>query len=322
MAHFVDVPPGRPIDPVKDRSSGIRLAQVNESVMIGLWGVSANVRVVATEPAGGGQNALNIVISNTGVVQNGVRKFFIRGLVDGCTLTAWDNGAKVTAALPVKGKRAFSWNDGTPSSAVPSIKLLARGSLQRFPPMPEATWTAAVEATLKAINSNAVGRIVIAQAAASKIIITPYLDTSFANAHAGIAFTPQDHVNNDAGGKAPGTLAHEIVHRIVLTATGTYEDTNASFNEPTGFEFSGTDFVSVLVQNMYGSAEGRKVRRKDHGAGVVNTVDVADAQSFAYDFRGRLTYFRSKVPALFNALKATSVARNPPKYQDMNQSSL
>jgi hypothetical protein len=113
-----------------------------------------------------------------------------------------------------------------------------------------------------------------------------------------------------------------MVHRIVLTATGTYEDTNASFNEPVGFEFSGTDFVSVLVQNMYGSAEGRKVRRKDHGSGVVHTVDMSDAQSFAFDFRGRLGYFRDKVPALFNALKASGVVWNPPKYLDVNQSTL
>lgn len=320
MAHFVDVPPGRPIDPNRDRSKGVVLGRSNESEMIAVWGVSANAEVIATEPPGGGQNGLNIVIANTHVVQNGCRKFFIRGLVDGCTLAAWDNGAKVTAELPVKGRRAFNWNDATASTVAPTIKLLARGSMQRFPPMPEATWRESVEATLRAIKGNAVGRIVLAQAAAAQITITPYIDTSFANAHAGIAFTPQDHTHNAAGGGAPGTLAHEMVHRIVLKASGTYEDANASFNEPPGFEFDGTDFVSVLVQNMFGSAEGRTVRRKDHGLGTVRGVDAADAQGFAFDFRGRLGYFRDHVTSFFNALKGVDVVWNPLKYLDVNQS--
>ena len=320
MAHFVDVPHGRPMDPVRDRSVGVRLASVNESVTIGVWGASAKATVVARAPVGGGQNSINVIIADTHVVQNGCRKFFIRGLVDGCTLTAVDAGANVTAALPVTGRRAFSWNDATPSTAVPTIKLLARGSLQRFPPMPEATWRAAIETALRAISSNVVGRVVIAQAAKSRIIITPYLDTSFPNADAGISFTAQDHLHDVAGGGAGGTLAHEMTHRIVLTATGTWEDANASFNEPDGYQFDGTDFVSVLVQNMYGSAEGRKVRRKDHTSAVLRTVDVEDAQGFAFDFAGRLGYFRSHATSFFDALKAVNVVWNPLKYMDMNQS--
>ena len=110
------------------------------------------------------------------------------------------------------------------------------------------------------------------------------------------------------------------MHRIVLKASGTYEDANASFNEPPGFEFDGTDFVSVLVQNMFGSAEGRTVRRKDHGMGVVRGVDAADAQGFAFDFRGRLAYFRDHVTSFFNALKDVDVVWNPLKYLDVNKS--
>jgi hypothetical protein len=322
MAHFVDVPPGRPMDPVRDRSSGVRLGTVNESLTIGVWGVTANATIVAAAPAGGGQNGINILVSDTHVVQNGCRKFFIRGLVDGCTLTAVDGGANVTAALPVTGRRRFSWNDATPSAVAPAIKLLAHGSLQRFPPMPEATWRAAIETTLRTINVNLIGRVVLAHAARSNIIITPYIDTSFANADAGISFTAQDHVHNAAGGGAGGTLAHEMTHRIVLSMTGTWEDANASFNEPTGFEFDGTDFVSVLVQNMYGSAEGRRMRRKDHGSGVINSVDTADAQSFAFDFNGRLGYFRSHATAFFNDLKAVNVPWNPLQWIDANQSSM
>lgn len=321
MAHFVDVPPGRAMDHVRDRSSGVRLGSVDESLTIGVWGVSAKSDVVARAPAGGGQNGINILVTNTGVVQNGCRKFFIRGLVDGCTLTAVDGGANVTAALPVTGRRSFSWNNATPSTVVPTIKLLAHGSLQRFPPMPEATWLAAIENTLRAINGNAIGRTVLAHAARSNIVITPYLDTSFANADAGISFTAQDHVRDVAGGGAGGTLAHEMTHRIVLTATGTWEDANASFNEPVGFEFDGTDFVSVLVQNMYGSAEHRTIRRKDHGGSVIHSVDTTDAQGFAFDFRGRLGYFSDHAPAFFNALKAVNVVWNPLKWLDANQSS-
>jgi len=322
MAHFVDVPPGRPMDPVRDRSSGVRLGSVNESLTIGVWGVSATADIVAQAPAGGGQNGINILVANTGVVQNGCRKFFIRGLVDGCTLTAVDGGANVTAALPVTGRRRFSWNDATPSAVVSSIRLLPHGSLQRFPPMPEATWRKAIENTLLTISGNTIGRVVLNHAARSNIIITPYIDTSFANADAGISFTAQDHVRDVAGGGAGGTLAHEMTHRIVLTVTGTWEDSNASFNEPPGYEFDGTDFVSVLVQNMYGSAEGRRVRRKDHGSGVLPAVDTADAQTFALDFNGRLGYFRGHAPAFFNDLKAVNVTWNPLKWIDTNQSSL
>ncbi len=322
MAHFVNVPLGRPMDPVRDRSTGVRLASVNESLTIGVWGVTANVAVVAREPVGGGQNGINIIVADTRVLQNGCRKFFIRGLVDGCTLTAVDGGANVTAALPVTGRRAFSWNDATPSTVVPGIKLLARGSMQRFPPMPEASWRAAIEHTLRAISSNAVGRVVIAHAAKSRIIITPYIDTSFPNADAGISFTAQDHLHEVAGGGSGGTLAHEMTHRIILTATGTWEDANASFNEPAGYEFDGTDFVSVLVQNMYGSAMGAKVRRKDHGLGVIRSVDAADAQGFAFDFAGRLGYFRDHASSFFDALQTVNVAWNPLKYMDVNQSSM
>lgn len=322
MAHFVDVPPGRPMDPVRDRSSGVRLGSVNESLTIGVWGVSANADIVARAPAGGGQNSLNILVTNTGVVQNGCRKFFIRGLVDGCTLTAVDGGANVTAALPVTGRRRFSWNDATPSTVAPAIRLLAHGSMQRFPPMPEATWRTAIENTLRTINSNVIGRVVLAHAARSNIIITPYIDTSFANADAGISFTAQDHARDVAGAGAGGALAHEMTHRIVLTATGTWEDVNASFNEPVGYQFDGTDFVSVLVQNMFGSAEGRRIRRKDHGSGVIHAVDQADAQGFAFDFRGRLGYFRDHATPFFNALQAVNVTWNPLKWLDANQSSM
>ena len=88
MAHFVDVPHGRPMDPVRDRSSGIKLGSVNETVTIGIWGVTPKVSVGVTDPPGGGSNGISYVVSDTHVVQSGCRKFFIRGLVDGCTVTA------------------------------------------------------------------------------------------------------------------------------------------------------------------------------------------------------------------------------------------
>lgn len=322
MAHFVDVPHGRPMDPVRDRSSGIKLGSVNETVTIGIWGVTQKVSVRVTDPPGGGANGISYVVADTHVVQNGCRKFFIRGLVDGCTVTASEPGVAAITPVPVKGKRAFSWNDATPSTNVPTIKLLARGSLQRFPPMPEATWRKSVEDTLGVMKRNPVGAIVLAQAATAGIIITPYIDTQFRNSDAGIAFTPQDFANNAAQGGAAGVLTHEMVHRIVLKVTGTWDDANASFNEPVGYQFEDTDFVSVLVQNMFSSAEHRPLRRKDHTMATLPGVDAADAQIFAMDFDGRLNYLRVHLPSLFNSLKAVNVVWNPIKYFGANSSSM
>ncbi len=314
MAHFVDVPHGRPLDPIRDRSSGIRLGSVNETVTIGLWGVTQKVSVGVTDPAGGGDNAISYVVSDTHVVQNGCRKFFIRGLVDGCTVTASEPGVPPIAPVPVKGNRAFSWNDATASTNAPTIKLLARGSMQRFPPMPEATWRKSIEETLSVMKRNPVGAIVLAQAASANIIITPYINTHSRNADAGIAFTPQDYTGHAAYGGAAGVLAHEMVHRIVLKATGTYDDANSSYNEPVGYVFETTDFVSVLVQNMFSSAEHRAMRRKDHTRTTIPGVDQADAQMFAMDFDGRLNYMRIRLPSLFNSLKMVNVVWNPIKY--------
>ena len=322
MAHFVDVPHGRPMDPVRDRSNGIKLGSVNETVTIGIWGVTQKVSVGVTDPPGGGSNGISYVVSDTHVVQSGCRKFFIRGLVDGCTVTASEPGVAAIAPVPVKGNRAFSWNDATPSTNAPTIKLLARGSLQRFPPMPEATWRKSVEDTLGVMKRNPVGAIVLALAGSASIIITPYIDTHFRNSDAGIAFTPQDFAKNAAHGGAAGTLTHEMVHRIVLKATGTWDDANMSFNEPVGYQFETTDFVSVLVQNMFSSAEHRAVRRKDHTMATLPGVDKADAELFAFEFDGRLNYLRLHLPVLFNRLKLVSVVWNPIKYFGVTSSSM
>jgi hypothetical protein len=191
-------------------------------------------------------------------------QFELRGARKGQKIALWiRNGAewvRYSEFVDVDTNLADSY-ESLPKGRLPKsascseISLYPFGSLQGTPALSEVEWMAKVEAVLRKISSNVVGRAVLRNLRG--VTIYPYVANA-ANAWSDILYNPAFWERSTAPSCSPDEiLLHELIHRVERDAD--------YYQDRYGFMFDGSDFLTINATNVYSCLNGRALRKDHHG---------------------------------------------------------
>jgi hypothetical protein len=264
-------------------------------------------------------NSIRIVVSmaqRPGPYAN-MRRFHLKGLRSGDRIAIYRNSnirtpypgnwvqhsAAVTVDKIIADRYAAALVAGTlPKYAGNSnIELYPFGALQRTPPMSEQAWLKTVIDTLDTISANPLGKAILGLLK-SRVVIHPWVPPDV-NAISDVSFTPRDWDGKQPGSRADETLLHEFIHVLDKNYRG--------YTDAMGFNFDGTDFLSVNATNVYSSLLGRRLRMDHHGLIAMPNDYIADPRKHFEDFHTNYVRAQEVAPQLYNVLRNGSKRWNP-----------
>lgn len=301
MAHFVQIPV--PKNPGDHGISTLSLKDPNGTCAIGVWGMPAGSKVEAAD----NPRFLAGKYHTVGHVQC----YYLRGLKAGDEIAAFlPTGERYTSWLPIKFVKGDHLAKQRAAGTLPrsahmnNFILDSHGSLQRKPPIKEEDWTKAVENNIATIKANPIGAGVLG-GFMRDITISPRIASSL-NANSAVNYTPQQWKGDRAGNRSDEVLLHELIHALENNFSGYVNSASDDLR------WSGTDFLTVTVTNMYSSLNGRPLR-KDHNIDFAPLTPAYASNPAAYK-AAQIANFRSvgaRLPAFYNAWAASSAGWNP-----------
>ncbi|MBV8188092.1 MAG: hypothetical protein JO339_12695, partial [Alphaproteobacteria bacterium] len=95
----------------------------------------------------------------------------------------------------------------------------------------------------------------------------------------------------EIGGRADEVLLHEFIHVL--------DNEYSQYIDAMGFQFDGTDFLSVNATNVYSSLLGRRLRLDHHGSlAMPNDPYVINPRQHFDDFRANYDRAKGAAPQL------------------------
>ena len=307
MAHIVPNPPSR--DSATKSMEKFNILTTTGEADIFAWGLPDNATDTwfTIARAGVGPAAVDHFVCSMaprpGPYAN-MRRFHLKGLRSGDQIAIFrdisggaliSNWVQHSAAVTVDKIFADHYGKALAAGTLPkyasnhNIELYPFGALQRTPPLSEQVWLQSVVKTLDTISANPLGRAILGLVK-SRVVIHPWVPPD-SNALSDISFTPQVCDPKEIGGRADEVLLHEFIHVL--------DNEYSQYIDAMGFQFDGTDFLSVNATNVYSSLLGRRLRLDHHGSlAMPNDPYVINPRQHFDDFRANYDRAKGAAPQL------------------------
>ena len=187
-------------------------------------------------------------------------------------------------------------------------------------------WIKDVEASVKLVSDNPVGKIVLKYVpdvvvipdfvdttcnASSLIVQRPTTSDGTSSVGRTVQFSPSLCNGSGAGDRPDEGLVHELIHQVEDHCSEYKNVPDPAHRPDPGFEFDGSDFMTITITNLYSSSYKRPLR-KDHASYArLPQSYVSSEVKYFTDFRGNFVSLNRRLSAFYRELIFVEVPWDP-----------